>query len=91
MVFLRDFYDDKRKVNTKNSWVWIVHLVSYSYILYVYCFTSASADEASESSKIWVPLDIILTINISLYQLFYVYEEKYLDANPPKVEESIFF
>ena len=73
MIFLRDFYDENRKVNTKNQWVWYVHIVSYAYIIYIYCFTGIAIQEASEASRIWVPLDILLTLNIALYQLFYVY------------------
>ena len=73
MIFLRDFYDENRKVNTKNQWVWYVHIISYAYIIYMYCFTGIALEGASESSKIWVPLDILLTINIALYQLFYIY------------------
>ena len=39
MVFLREFYDEHGKVNTKNSWVWFVHAINYPYILYVYLET----------------------------------------------------
>lgn len=47
--------------------------------------------EASESSKIWVPLDILLTMNISIYQLYYNYEQKYQEENiKQKVEASIY-
>ena len=67
MVFLRDFFDSHRKVNTGHRWVWYIHIVSYSYIIYVYYFTDAAARDASESAKIWIPLDIILTFNIALY------------------------
>jgi len=67
MIFLKNFYDENRKVNTSHRWVWVVHFFSYAYIIYVYCFTSAKDKDASESSKIWVPLDIILTFNIALY------------------------
>ena len=74
MVFLKDFYDKNRKVNTGHRWVWYVHLVSYAYIIIYYCFTDAKDREASESSKIWVPLEIILTFNIALYQLYYNFE-----------------
>lgn len=77
MIFLKDFYDKNRKINTSNRWVWYVHLLSYGWIIYVYCFTDARIIEASESSKIWVPLDIILTFNIALYQLYYNYEQKW--------------
>jgi len=71
MIFLRNFYDSERRVNTKNRWVWVGHLFSYLYIIYVYYFTDAVENDNSESSKIWIPLDIILTFNIALYQLFY--------------------
>jgi hypothetical protein len=71
MIFLRDFYDKNRKVNTNHRWVWYFHIVSYSYIIYVYFLTDAREIDASESSKIWIPLDIILTFNIGLYQIFY--------------------
>lgn len=74
MIFLKDFYDKNRKVNTSNKWVWYIHIVSYTYIIYVYSCTSARYEDASESSKIWVPLDILLTFNIALYQLYYKYE-----------------
>lgn len=67
MIFLRNFYDDHRKVNTKHRWVWYFHIVSYAYILYVYLLTDAAVVDASESSKIWIPLDIILTFNIAIY------------------------
>ena len=67
MIFLRNFYDENRRVNTKHRWVWYVHILSYSYIICVYCFTTARYEDASESSKIWIPLDIILTFNIAMY------------------------
>jgi len=69
MIFLRNFYDDERKVNTKHRWVWYFHIVSYAYIIYVYYLTDAAEIDASESSKIWIPLDIILT-STSLYTKF---------------------
>lgn len=71
MIFLRNFYDDHRRVNTKHRWVWYFHIVSYTYIIYIYYLTDARLNDASESSKIWIPLDIILTFNIALYQIFY--------------------
>ena len=74
MIFLKEFYDENRKVNTSNKWVWYVHIVSYSYIIYIYFGTDARFRDASESSKIWVPLDILLTFNIAMYQLYYKYE-----------------
>ena len=76
MIFLRDFYDENRNVNTNNQWVWYVHILSYSYIIYMYCFTDVATQDGSEASRIWVPLDILLTFNIALYQLYHVYQEK---------------
>ena len=65
MIFLRDFYDEDGKVNTKNMWVWYIHLLSYSYIIWEYWTHSK---DSSELSEMWIPLDIILTINIAFYQ-----------------------
>lgn len=76
MIYLRDFYDENRNVNTKNQWVWYVHILSYSYIIYIYFLTDVATADGSESSKIWVPLDILLTFNIGIYQLYYIYQEK---------------
>lgn len=67
IIFLRDFFDKDRRVNTGHRWVWYFHLVSYSYIIYVYLGTDARLKDSSESSKIWIPLDIILTFNIAGY------------------------
>ena len=67
MIFLRNFYDEHRKVNTKNRWVWYFHILSYAYIIWVYTMTDAATIDDSQSSKIWIPLDIILTFNIGLY------------------------
>jgi len=36
MIFLREFYNCKGKVSTKNSWVWVVHALNYPYIMWVY-------------------------------------------------------
>ena len=74
MIFLRNFYDENRKVNTKHRWVWYFHIISYAYIIYVYGFTDAASRESSQNTLIWIPLDIILTFNIALYQLYYNFE-----------------
>ena len=71
---MRDFYDHQGRVNTKNKWVWVVHAISYTYVLYVYIFTDARNVSVSETSKMWIPLDIILTIFICMYQVFYFYQ-----------------
>ena len=66
MIFLKDFFDEEGRVNRNHQWVWIVHLFSYMYIIYIYAFTEAYTKERSQSSKMWVPLDIMLTINIAV-------------------------
>jgi hypothetical protein len=71
MIFMKNFYNEYHKVNTKNEWVWYVHIVSYSYIIYIYFFTDSADRDKSKASKMWIPLDIGLTICIFLYQLFY--------------------
>ena len=80
MIFLRDFYDIEGKVNTKNVWVWYIHIVSYAYIIYEY-WNHADDDHdleksGSELSEMWIPLDIILTVNIAFYQYINLYIQK---------------
>lgn len=67
LIFLRSFYDEHRRVNTKNKWVWGIHLPSYCYIAYVYFISDAFDNETSVNTKIWIPLDLILTVNITVY------------------------
>jgi len=71
MVFLKDFYDENRRVNTKNTWVWGVHAISYAFTIYIYIFTDAAKNDKSESRRIWIPLDCILTCCIAGYQVAY--------------------
>jgi len=71
MIFKKEFYEDNGRVDTRNKWVWVIHLISYLYVLYIYIFTDARYREISEAAKMWIPLDIILTINIVIYKLYY--------------------
>ena len=75
-IFIKNFYDENRHVNTKNKWVWGIHALNYPYIMYVFYFTEAAAIDETLSSKIWIPLDCLLTINIALYQVYYHYSER---------------
>ena len=74
MIFLRSFFDENRRVNTKNQWLWGVHFIFYVYVIYEYYFSGKLAQETSDNIKIWIPLDILLTFNITLYQLYYNWE-----------------
>lgn len=76
MIFLREFYDKDRRVNTKNNWLWAVHFVFYVYVIWAYYFSDLLEKETSDNIKIWIPLDILLTFNITLYQVFYNWEQK---------------
>jgi hypothetical protein len=80
IVFLRDFFDEDGKVNRKNRWVWVFHFFSYSYIIYFLAFTDAMQKDRSLSSKMWIPLDILLTFNITMYQSYYLYIENKKDS-----------
>ena len=71
MIFLKDFYDPAGRVNTGNKWVWGVHLVCYSYVAVIYLGTDARVKEESDASKMWIPLDMILTVLIAIYQVYY--------------------
>lgn len=80
MIFLREFYvvyhdaetnSYHQKLNVKSIWVWYFHFVSYSYIIFVYFFTDAAESDRSHASRMWVPLDILLTASIFAYFMFY--------------------
>lgn len=71
-VFLRNFFRHDGKLNTDYQWVWLVLLISYSYIIYSYFFTDIVQRDHSESSRMWIPLDILLTFGIAIYQFIYV-------------------
>ena len=77
MIFLREFYNCHGKVNTKNSWVWLIHAINYPYIIYVYlqCEIYGVYKDGSQARRMWIPLDIILTCLIVCYQIFYRYIE----------------
>ena len=64
-------------MNTSNKWVWVIHALNYPYIFYVFYFTDARQNDVSLAKKIWIPLDMILTFGVTMYQLFYRYLEKW--------------
>jgi len=78
-MFLRNFFGKDGKVDTDHGWVWMMHFVSYVYIIYIYFFTDLKKKESSEFTKMWIPLDIILTFNIALYYSFFVYMQYWED------------
>ena len=86
MIFLRDFYDEDGKVSTKNMWVWYIHILSYSYIIYT--FWTHNSLFASELSEMWIPLDIILTINIAFYQYINVFMQIQEDIAKKEIEDA---
>ena len=67
LLFLSEFFNEERTINFKHKWVWVIHAISYAYITYIYYFTDAVYMEPSDARKMWVPLDIILTICITCY------------------------
>ena len=73
MIFSREFYDENHHVKKKHNWIWYVHIVSYSYIIFRYFFTDDANIDESVSSKMWIPLDILLFICIFLY--YYIYKK----------------
>lgn len=87
MIFLRQFYDEKRRVNTKNNCVWGIHFIFYCYVIYAYYFSGKLAAETSDNIKIWIPLDVLLTFNITLYQIYYNWEQSVEDEKK-KIEEE---
>lgn len=70
MVFLRRFYDEHGHVNTSNQWVWYVHFIFYPYVIYSFyidCITPVEHREKLQSRRVWIPMDLILTLCIGIY------------------------
>ena len=75
-LFLKNFFGPDGKLNLDHLWVWAVLAASYSYVLYQLKFTDIVSKDLSQSSKMWIPLDILLTLGIALYQAGHYYVEK---------------
>lgn len=67
--------------------MWGVHFVFYCYVIYAYYFSGKLAAETSDNIKIWIPLDVLLTFNITLYQIYYNWEQSVEDERK-KIEEE---
>jgi len=70
-VFLRHWYNDDRKINTSNRWVWTVHFINYPYMAFIFFFTNARELDPSESRAMWIPLDFLLTTLLTCYMGFF--------------------
>jgi len=75
-LFLKNFFLHDGKLNLDHQWVWAVLAASYGYIIYSYFLTDIVSKDHSQSSKMWIPLDILLTAGIALYQLIHYCREK---------------
>ena len=70
-AFLRKFRDQDGKINRQNDWVWAVHLLVYPIIGYEY-FLAILDGKALEARKVWVALDLMLTLGIGLFFLMHI-------------------
>lgn len=70
--------------------MWGVHFVFYVYVSWAYYLSGMRNEETSDNIKIWIPLDILLTFNIILYQVYYNWEQKQEDAKKKiEAEEAL--
>ena len=71
-LFLRHFYTDDRKVNTGYKWVWMIHLIVYPYVIWRY-MQAKDDDEESASRRVWIPMDITITVSVAIYYFIHLY------------------
>jgi hypothetical protein len=67
-LFLKTFFRHDGALNLNHQWVWFVLLASYMYVIYSYFCTKIVKNDVSQSHKMWIPLDILLTFGIATYQ-----------------------
>ena len=73
-VFLRNFFDEKRRVNTKHSWVWLIHVVVYTYVIYAFLEHHNLPHQEQDpfiSRHVWIPMDICLSTFVFMYFVVY--------------------
>ena len=73
-VFLRNFYDNQRRVNTKHSWVWVIHVCVYSYFIYAFLEHHNLPHREQDpfiSRHVWIPMDICLSTFVFMYFVVY--------------------
>ena len=74
LIFLRKFYGEDGKVNTRHWWVWTLQLAVYSYVVWKYNVEMSDPTSHKLSSRqVWIPLDIMLTVFVSIYYLAHLY------------------
>lgn len=81
LVFLRRFFDENGRVNVSNQWVWYVHFIIYPYVIYSFyvdCIKPPEYQEKLESRRVWIPMDLILTICIGIYFIINLYAHENL-------------
>ena len=57
------------KMSARNRWVWILHLLAYPYVCFMYFYDRSLGEmgDPDERRKVWVALDLMLTMGIGLY------------------------
>jgi hypothetical protein len=66
------------KVNTTNLWLW-VFIILLDLVIGVYYYNTYTEliEQEFESRRIWVPMDLILTFFVFIYQIIYLVQEIY--------------
>ena len=78
LLFLRKFYNAERhgRVNTSHWWVWIIKIGVYSYAVWKYNDEMSNPESHKRSSsQVWIPIDIMLTIFVSMYYLTHLFSQ----------------
>ena len=56
-------------MSMRNLWVWVLHLLAYSYVCFMYFYDRSLGEQGDpdERRKVWVALDLMLTMGIGAY------------------------
>lgn len=82
IIFKRNFFDEKRKINKGHKWIWWFNLASYGFIFYVYFLTDAKDRSQSDYAKCWIPLDFILMALVAIFYFSSKALEKLQESQP---------
>lgn len=68
--FMRNLFDEERRITKKHQWIWVFNIFQYGYVFYIYNFTDAAHVSDSRFARSWIPLDMLLMSLVAIYYFF---------------------
>lgn len=78
VLFKRHLRNLDLTLNTKHLWVWILHIPVYLYVAFMYFYDRSLGERGDPDPrrKVWVALDLMLTVGILFYYSINIYAEQ---------------